>query len=91
MRKQEPNEQDLIPGQFEGEFTEEKLLAENQRIAKDKKRLIGEFNKINTPLMVTVYDHGKPWTIRNKAFWKALQQRDDIMTEFMEKYLSEAK
>lgn len=83
-------EQPLI-GVPEGGFTEEDLKAERLRIVEEKKKIIADLNKIQYPLNVTVFTHGAAWTVRNVAFWKAMQKRDEDVLDFMEKYLSENK
>ena len=80
----------VVPGQPLG-FTPEELEAENQRITKEKKRIIGELNKIKVPLNVQVLSHHGSWSIRNIAFWEAIKQRDELVIEHMEKYLTEKK
>lgn len=79
-----------IPGIPQG-FTEEELLAERQRVAEEKKKIIEDLNKIKFPLSVTVFAHNQPWTIRNIEFWKQLEKRDKDMYEFMVNYLIEQK
>lgn len=79
-----------IPGQNLG-FTPEELEAEHVKIVKEKQKIIADLNKISYPLSVTVFSHGKSWTIRNIAFWKAMQEKDEKVVEFMETYLTESK
>ena len=81
---------ELIPGQNLG-FTPEELEAENQRLVKEKLKIIEDLNKIKYPLSVTVFAQNQTWTIRNLAFWKAMADRDEKIVEFMEKYLTEQK
>lgn len=74
-----------------GDFQEEELKATEQRIVEEKLQLIADLNKIKVPLSVQVFSHHGSWSIRNKAFWQAMNGRDDKVMEFMEKYLTEKK
>lgn len=80
-----------IPGQKVGEPTLEELKANELKMVQEKKRIIDDLNKIAYPLSVTVFSHQQTWTIRNIAFWKAMQKRDTDITEFMEQYLQEKR
>lgn len=74
-----------------GKFTEEELKAQHEKIAQEKRSIMQDLNKIKYPLNVTVFTHGQSWSFRNKAFWDAMQKRDDEVLEFMETYLNEKK
>jgi hypothetical protein len=78
------------PGSTLG-FSEEELKAERDRIAAAKRKVIADINKINVPISYTVYDHNGTWSMRNVAFWRAIQQKDEKVVEFLEKYLTENK
>lgn len=80
-----------IPGQPKGPPSPEELKAEQVRVVEEKKKIIQDLNKIKYPLSTTVFTHGQTWTIRNTAFWKAMQKRDEDIVEFMEKYLTDNK
>lgn len=80
-----------IPGQNVGEPTEEELKNEMQRIVEEKRSIIADLNKIKYPLSATLFTHNGTWTIRNVAFWKALNKRDEDIIKFMEQYLIEKK
>lgn len=80
-----------IPGQTIGEFTPEEIKAEQKRQIEQKKKIIAQLNEIKHPLNATIFDQGGAWTIRNTAFWIAMQKRDEDVIEFMEKYLTEKK
>jgi hypothetical protein len=72
----------------EGEFDEEAIKAERQRIIDEKMKIINEINSIKHPIAVTVFDHGRPWTFRNKAFHKMIMKSDDEMVKFFTEYLA---
>ena len=74
-----------------GPFTEEELKAEKERIAQEKIKIISDLNKIKYPINATVFTHGQSWTVRNEAFWKAMQQKDEDLLKFMHNYLSETR
>lgn len=74
-----------------GEFTEEELKAERKRIVEEKISIIRDLNKIRYPLQVTVFAHGKPWSIRNEEFWKVFKKGDEDVMDFMLRYLMEEK
>lgn len=78
-----------IPGIPEGPPTEDELRAVAERTAEEKLRIINDLNKISYPINATVYTHNASWTIRNKAFWKAFEQKDKEVVEFMNKYLTQ--
>lgn len=80
-----------IPGQKVGPPTEEELKAERQRAIDEKLKIIKDLNSIAFPISATVFTHGQTWTIRNKAFWKQLQGKDDHVQKFLLDYLSEQK
>ena len=90
MKEAEKVEKQLIPGQAMG-FTPEELEAETQRIVKEKLEIIKQLNAIKYPLNATVFGQNQSWTIRNKAFWVAMSDKDEKVIEFMEKYLSSEK
>lgn len=73
------------------DMTAEELKSLQQKTVEEKLKLIGELNKIAIPLNVTVFSHGGPWTIRNKAFWKQMSQNDEEIVKFMHKFLTEQK
>lgn len=75
-----------IPGQDE-KFTPEEIKSIREKEVKENIKLISDLNKIKVPLSVTVFKGNRTWSIRNIAFWKAMNDRDDKVVEFMEKYL----
>lgn len=75
-----------LPGQDE-KFTPEELKTIREKEVKENLKLIEDLNKIKVPLSVTVFKGNQSWSIRNIAFWKAMNDRDDKVIEFMEKFL----
>lgn len=79
-----------VKSKFESEeFKPEDLKAEQERIAIEKRSIIRDLNKIKHPISATIFTHGKTWTIRNIAFWQAMNKRDDEIVNFMETYTAD--
>ena len=81
--------ENTVPGIPVEEMTEEELKSIQQKQAEQKKALIAELNKIAVPVQATFFIEPRPFTIRNIAFWKEMQKKDEMVTEFMDKYLTE--
>lgn len=85
------NVDEPIPGKPVGQFTPEQLKAEQVREVEQKRSIIRDLNKINYPISAQVFTHSRTWTIRNMAFWQAMNKRDEEIIDFMEKYIKDEK
>jgi len=77
-----------VPGE-PMQMSQEELQANKQKTVTEKLKIIDDLNKMNVPVSATVFSHGQPWSIRNKAFWKELQGRDESIIKFMQQYLTD--
>jgi hypothetical protein len=70
---------------------EQKLKSNQEKIILERRRIIEELNKINVPINASIISGDQTWSVRNIAFWRALKKRDDLVVEFIDKYLTEKK
>jgi len=71
-------------------FQEQELKAEKVRVVERNKEIVKILNTIGEPVMATIYTAEGRWSIRNIAFWKAMEKKDNGVVEYMEKYLKDA-
>lgn len=76
---------------FQGEFTEQELMAANVKNAEQALRVMADLDKIKTPLEVTMYMAGNRSTYRNDAYRKMVSDMDIKTKEELKKFLKENK
>ena len=81
MKKEQPKEMQIS----------EEMKSNARKAIDEKLAIIKSLNAIKYPLNVTVFSHGKPWSIRNESFWKEFKKGDEGMIKFMMDFLSEEK
>jgi len=76
---------------FKGEFSEQELLAQNVRNAKEALGVMAELDKVKTPLECTIYMAGNKSTYRNKAYRIMVTKMDEDTKEGLQKFIKENK
>ena len=76
---------------MQGEFSEQELLAQNVKNAKQALRVMEDLDKIKTPLECSMYMAGNKSTYRNQAYRLMVTEMDTKTKKGLEQFIKENK